>query len=177
MAYLKKERFPKGTYNKLKLKNIGPCNVLRNFSTNAYEIELPSDLHISPIFNVSDLYPFRDADIQPDGVILYRDDPTIDWKGQIPQKEKPHIEAILDKIILRRIRKKTFFQYLVKWRNQTTEDAAWMTEQEISKYTMHPEDLMKNCFLPKEYDAGASSSDFELTYHVISSGRIEFIVR
>ena len=69
----------------MKLKNIGPCKFLRKFSTNAYEIELPSDLHISPIFNVSYLYPFRDAGIQPEGVTSDRDDPAIDWQGQIPQ--------------------------------------------------------------------------------------------
>ena len=46
MAYLKKERFPKGIYNKLKLKNIGPCKVLRKFSANVYEIELPFDFQI-----------------------------------------------------------------------------------------------------------------------------------
>ena len=68
MAYLRKERFPKGTYNKLKLKKIGPCKVLRNFFANDYEIELPSDLKISPIFNVSYLYPFRDACIHTDGI-------------------------------------------------------------------------------------------------------------
>ena len=81
IAYLKKERFPKGTYNKLKHKKIGPCKVLRKFSANAYEIELPSDLQISPIFNVSDFYPFRDAYIQPYGVTSNRGDPAIDWQG------------------------------------------------------------------------------------------------
>ena len=144
----------------MKLKKIGPCKFLRKFSANAYEIELPSNLQISPIFNVSDLYPFRDAGIQPDGVTIDRDDPSIDWQGQIPQKEQPHIEAILEKIILRKIRNKTFFQYLVKWRNQPIEDASWMIEQEISKYNVLLEELMKNYFLPQEYDVGASSSKF-----------------
>ena len=86
MAYLKKETFPKGNYNKLKLKNIGPCKVLRKFSANAYEIELPFDLQISPIFNVSYLYPFKDAGMETDGVTSDGDDLYIDWKGQIPQK-------------------------------------------------------------------------------------------
>ena len=47
MAYVRMERFPKGTYNKLKLKKIGPCKILRKFSVNAYKIELPSNLQIS----------------------------------------------------------------------------------------------------------------------------------
>jgi hypothetical protein len=41
MAYFRNEIFPIVTYNKLKLKKIGQCKILRNFSFDAYEIELP----------------------------------------------------------------------------------------------------------------------------------------
>jgi hypothetical protein len=60
LAHLRKEKFPRGMYNKLKMKKIGSCNILRKFEANAYEIEFPDDVGMSPIFNVADLYPYRE---------------------------------------------------------------------------------------------------------------------
>ena len=48
LSYLKRDIFPKGEYNKLNMK-IGPCRILRKFSTNAYELEMPTGVVISPI--------------------------------------------------------------------------------------------------------------------------------
>lgn len=57
LTHLHKEHFYRGAYNKPKYKKIGPCKVLQEFSVNAYEIQLPLGIGISPIFNVVDLFP------------------------------------------------------------------------------------------------------------------------
>jgi hypothetical protein len=63
LAHLRKEIFLRGTYNKVKMKNIGLCKILRKFEANAYEIELPNDVGISPILNLVDLYPYRSYEV------------------------------------------------------------------------------------------------------------------
>jgi hypothetical protein len=60
LAHLRKERFPRGTYNNLKMNKIRSCKILRKFEANAYEIEFPNDVGVLPIFNVADLYPYRE---------------------------------------------------------------------------------------------------------------------
>jgi hypothetical protein len=59
LVHQRKERFPKGKYNKLKMKKIGSCKILKNFVANDYEIELPTNIGISPIFNVAYMYPYK----------------------------------------------------------------------------------------------------------------------
>ncbi|BFG40766.1 hypothetical protein CerSpe_270400 [Prunus speciosa] len=55
-VYLKKERFPSGAYNKLKEKKISVyVEFWRRSIDNAYKIELSSNIHTHPTFNVQDL--------------------------------------------------------------------------------------------------------------------------
>jgi hypothetical protein len=59
--HLRKERFSKSAYNKLKMKKIGPCKILKRISNNAYVLKLPKGLDISPTFNVSNLFELHEG--------------------------------------------------------------------------------------------------------------------
>ena len=58
-AYLKKERLPEKKHTKLLPKKVGPRQILEKYGHNAYEIQLPLEIGISPIFNVCDLTPYK----------------------------------------------------------------------------------------------------------------------
>ena len=86
MVHLKKGRFPVGTYSKLKMRNFGPCKILRKFdSGNAYEVELPDGMDISRIFNVVDLHEYYE--FEGDDEVVVTDD--------YPKKQTEEVEYIL----------------------------------------------------------------------------------
>ena len=59
MVHLRKEHFAVGTYNKLKMKKFGQYKIMKRHDFgNAYEVELPTKLNISPLFNIVDLIEF-----------------------------------------------------------------------------------------------------------------------
>ncbi|XP_057516014.1 uncharacterized protein LOC130797451 isoform X3 [Amaranthus tricolor] len=54
-VYLRKNRFPQLRKNKLLPRAIGPYPVLKKYGDNAFEIQLPVEYNVSPIFNIGDL--------------------------------------------------------------------------------------------------------------------------
>ena len=113
----------------MKFKKTGPCRVLRKFYANAYEIELPLDIGISPIFNVVDLYRYEDGDIGD----IAEGKEEIDWLKELPRTKTLQPEKILDKILSKKTRGWAYFQYLVKWKDQPVAEATWMTDTMLQK--------------------------------------------
>jgi hypothetical protein len=137
LAHLRKERFSRGTYNKLKMKKIRPSKVLKKFGENAYEIELLDGIGISPIFNIADLYPYRVGESETG-----TEQPVIQWTKQMPVAEKPQMECILDKRVGKKTRRKEYSEYLVKWKGHPVEDASWESKAVIQKHGQTVQELM-----------------------------------
>ena len=126
MAQFRKDRFRRGTYNKFKWRKIGPCNILRKFSSNAYEVELPKDVYISPIFNMSNFYPYH-AD-KPRKITTQEEiDQEEPWEAQLPKSTPIVPDRILDKRTTKKTKSKEYYEYLIKWMNHSIEDSTWMT--------------------------------------------------
>ena len=61
MVRIRPERIPKTFSKKLYARAIGPYSIIRKMGSNAYLLDLPNDMDISPVFNVEDLLPYRDT--------------------------------------------------------------------------------------------------------------------
>ena len=59
------ERLLLGKVLNLGSRGSGPFKVLKQFGTNAYELELPKEFRVNPTFNVSDLMPYRGPAVEP----------------------------------------------------------------------------------------------------------------
>ncbi|XP_059078231.1 uncharacterized protein LOC131876771 [Cryptomeria japonica] len=100
MVHLRKERFPMGTYNKLKMKKFGPYKILKKHdSGNTYEVELSDGINISPMFNIANLTKYHEGGIEEEPVLEQCNIPA-------PTSEKEEIKVILDSHVGRTTRNK-----------------------------------------------------------------------
>ena len=126
MVHLRKEHFLVDTYNKLKMKKSGPCKIVkRHGSRNAYEVELSTELNISPIFNISKLIEYYEGG-EGDEVV------EAQWSIPVASLATKEIEEILDSCVCKSIRNRTYEEYLVKWKGRPIEDSSWLAKEELT---------------------------------------------
>ena len=59
MVHIRPKRIPKSFSKKLYPRAMGPYSIIRKLGSNAYLLDLPNDMDVSPVFNVEDLLPYR----------------------------------------------------------------------------------------------------------------------
>ncbi|RVW78808.1 Transposon Ty3-I Gag-Pol polyprotein [Vitis vinifera] len=124
MVRLRPERFHPSTYQKLQAKKAGPFRVLKRLGENAYLLELPSNLHFSPIFNVEDLHIYHG----------HHNDISEQLDLQLPPtlSPRPEIEYVLDDQLVS-TRQGGYQKFLVKWRGKPHSENTWITTTDFQK--------------------------------------------
>ena len=100
MIRLRPEWFPSRTMKKLHARSAGPYKVIKRIGSNAYVLELPSDLGISSTFNISDLVEYSAPAIIPSEPFepdhSFESEPTPECPPPNLPVRTERIECILD---------------------------------------------------------------------------------
>ena len=110
--------------NKLSPKYYGPYKVLQKIGTMAYKLELHATSRVHLVFHVSCLKRVI-GDKLPVRTIL----PELDEEGKIILEPQEIIETRTQQLGNRSIS-----EYLIKWKNLSTEDSTWEDENFIQKH-------------------------------------------
>ncbi|KAM2559419.1 hypothetical protein TB1_010750 [Malus domestica] len=126
------ERFPKQSFKKLHARSMGPYRVLRKLGSNAYLIELPATMQISPIFNVSDLSPYRGTFSPPLSMDVAQSS-IPPMAPRLPSTISAPTEQIADVLDHEVVTSSTggSTRYLVRWVGKPATEDTWITEAEF----------------------------------------------
>ena len=134
MIRLRPERFPSGTVKKLHARSAGPYKVSKRVGSNAYVLELPSDLGISSTFNISDLVEYRapanipSEPFEPDHSL--ESEPTPECPPPNLPVRTERIERVLDDQPIS-TRNKGYQRYLVRWQGRPESEDSWITREDL----------------------------------------------
>ena len=101
------------------MKRVGPYKILAKYGANAYKVDLPNDLSISPIINVVDLVKFKGPLTEMD-----RNNKEV-GKDVEPNVLPPKMQLEVDKVLGSRIKKttrhKVYMEHLIKWKHKPSQ--------------------------------------------------------
>ena len=98
--------------------------MLQKIGTMAYKLELPSASRLHPVFHVSSLKKVIGNKL-PNQTIF----PELDEEGKIILEPEAVTETRT-----RQLRNRSISEYLIKWKNLSTEDSTWEDENFMQKY-------------------------------------------
>jgi hypothetical protein len=90
-----------------------------------------------PYITFQNLYPYRKY-----GIEGLEDQDKIQWEKKMPIAEKPQMEKIVDQRIGKNTRRKTYLEYLVKWKRRPIEYVSWDTEDDVHKHGKSVQEIM-----------------------------------
>ena len=144
---------------KLHARSAGPYRIIKKIGPNAYMLDLPSELGISPTFNISDLVEFKEPMVIPSEP--FEPDPTFE-SDPIPEcppaklpERREKIEQIMDDKIIT-TRNKNYQRYLVRWQGRPEFEDSWITREDLQK--LNPDLLEHYQSRIDPYSTGSSSS-------------------
>ena len=153
MVRIHPKRIPKAFSNKIYARAMGPYSIISKMGSNAYLLDLPNDMDISPVLNVDDLLPYRgtfEPSTLPSNVSASearKGAPTM----PLLQYSKEKVDIILDDEFVTS-KDGGFHCLLVKWHGRPDSDATWIQEDDL----LHLDSSLLDCYL--SFHSSKSSS-------------------
>jgi hypothetical protein len=110
---------------KLTSRFVGPFRITRVINDNAYELELPAQLRIHPVTNVSKLRRYKHSPPQFAGRPQPLDRPPPSATDAAAE------EWVVERIIASRGRGRSL-QYLIKWEGYPNEESSWEPKKHLN---------------------------------------------
>ena len=123
MVRIRLDQYPKGTYKKSHLKNVGSYRVLKKVTSNSYVLDLPENMDINNIFNIEDLTLCSNLED-----VITNGGPNA--RLPLAPRLKDEIEDVIDHQIVS-TRERGYQKYIVKWKGRPLIHCTWITYGEF----------------------------------------------